>query len=178
VLTKLIYITILMNKVLIFIFLIILLLTVFLCRKENFVILPSTINCNSRLDEDTGEFYCGDNNCCLLNPSGGFCNITNVNNSSLENDADGGSGGSADEISQEQMNYNYVINPNKVYCVDFCVNTYTKTNPNENNFGEFKDDNKLSSYVSSKCSECINNYYNRLKLLKNPYEEVSCTKQV
>ena len=99
-----------------------------------------------------------------------------MNESSFE---DGGQySGLSSEMKKELMDYNVVIDPKKVYCIDFCVNTYTRTNPNSENFGEFKDENKLSSYVSSKCAECINNHYDRLKLLKDPYQPVNCSKQV
>tara|TARA_B100000123_G_C25580844_1_gene362641 strand:+ start:170 stop:700 length:531 start_codon:yes stop_codon:yes gene_type:complete len=174
--TKIIYIIILMNKILIFCILTILLLTLVFCRRENFITIPSIENCDSNINEDTGEFYCGKNNCCLMNPVGGFCNVSNIDSSSFE---EGGQYESvSDERKKELMNYNVVVDPTKVYCIDFCVNTYTRTDPNAENFGEFKDENKLSSYVSSKCAECINNNYDRLKLLKNPYQQVDCTKQV
>ena len=101
---------------------------------------------------------------------------SNIDSSSFEE------GGQYESVSSERkkelMNYNVVVDPTKVYCIDFCVNTYTRTDPNAENFGEFKDENKLSSYVSSKCAECININYDRLKLLKNPYQQVDCTKQV
>ena len=80
----------------------------------------------------------------------------------------------SEEERKDLLNYNIVVDPNKPYCVDFCVNTYTRTDPNENNFGEFKDENKLSNYVSSKCSECIDNHYIRLGILKDPYVEKQC----
>tara|TARA_B100000963_G_C22596899_1_gene658312 strand:- start:421 stop:951 length:531 start_codon:yes stop_codon:yes gene_type:complete len=173
---KLIYISILMNKIIILLILIILLFSVVFLTKENFETLESSESCDASIDETTGEFYCGKDNCCLKNPAGGFCNVTNMNESSFE---DGGQySGLSSEMKKELLDYNVVIDPKKVYCIDFCVNTYTRTNPNSENFGEFKDENKLSSYVSSKCAECINNHYDRLKLLKDPYQPVNCSKQV
>ena len=165
-----------MNKIIIFLILIILLLSLVFFKKENFETLESSENCDASTDETNDEFYCGKDNCCVKNPAGGFCNITNIDSSSFE---EGGQyEGVSDERKKELMNYNVVVDPKKIYCIDFCLNTYTRTNPNEENFGEFKDENKLSSYVSSKCAECINNNYDRLKLLKDPYQQVNCSKQV
>ena len=78
---KLIYIIILMNKIIILLILIILLFSVVFLTKENFETLESSESCDASIDETTGEFYCGKDNCCLKNPAGGCCNVTNMNES-------------------------------------------------------------------------------------------------
>lgn len=155
-----------MNKHIIFIILVILLFSFIFHIKENF----TSSECNSRLDESTGEFYCGDNNCCLLSSAGSYCNTTGESESSNNN--------LSEQQRQENRNFNSVVNPNKVYCVDFCVNTYTRTNPNDGNRVEFVDNNRLSSYITSNCAACIDNYYDRLNLIRNPNPVVNCTEPV
>ena len=65
--------------------------------------------------------------------------------------------------------YNKVVDPNNVQCVDFCVKTYTWEDGKKDNSGndiqkQFIEDKK-ASYFASKCNECIDNFYDRIKLL-------------
>ena len=96
-----------------------------------------------------------------------YCNTTGESESSNDN--------LSEQQRQEIRDFNTVVNPNKVYCVDFCVNTYTRANPNDGNTVEFVDNNRLSSYITSNCAACIDNYYDRLNLIRNPNPVVNCT---
>ncbi len=145
-----------MNKQIIFIFLIILLLIVIFNKNEQFTS-NSDSTCNSGVNQNTGLYSCGDNDCCLENVTGGFCNT--------EGDND------------EDNNFNRVVDPTEAGCVDFCVKTYTNTDPNDNNFGDFIDETRLPTFVSSRCAQCITNYYERLKLLNDPFESTECTEE-
>ena len=66
--------------------------------------------------------------------------------------------------------YDKVVDPNNVKCVDFCVKTYTWADGKEDNTGQSIQkqfiNSKKHSYFSSKCNECINNFYDRIKLLE------------
>jgi hypothetical protein len=171
--TKLIYFIILMKKVLILLIIILLISFVFL-NKEHFYNLHQDTTCNKQLDtdiENINDFDCGENDCCVYNKCGKFCNNTNLSESSLDSSF---LNNLSEQERQKLINYNVTVDPDLPYCVDFCVKTYTNTDPNEENFGEFKDENKLSTFISSKCSECINNHYTRLGILKDPYVENQC----
>ena len=65
--------------------------------------------------------------------------------------------------------YDKVVDPNNLRCIDFCVKTYTwKDGTKDNTGGSIEKnfiDSKLHSYFSSKCNECIDTFYDRIKLL-------------
>lgn len=134
-----------------------------------------TADCNKKLDDEIrniNEFTCGRLECCVHNPYGDYCNTTGLSdNAPLIQQL-------IEQKDNNTLGYNIVVDPDTPLCVDFCVKTYTNTDPNEDNFGGFRDDNRLSTFVSSKCSECINNHYERLKLLKDPYSVSDCTEPV
>ena len=139
-----------MNKVLIILIFLLLIIYNLNSKIDNFSVTQPTPTCNSNIDESTGEFNCGQNNCCLNSTT---CNITDE----TEESDDGNSVGFNP--------YNIVIDPNKEVCIDFCVNTYTNTSKDDISFGRFKDNSKISAFFSSKCNECINNHYNRLNTI-------------
>jgi hypothetical protein len=67
--------------------------------------------------------------------------------------------------------YDKVVDPNNLKCVDFCVKTYTwedgKTGATGNDISKQFINAKKHSYFSSKCNECIDNFYDRIQLFKN-----------
>ena len=98
-----------------------------------------------------GNFKCVNDNCSITKETQ-FCNDSNININSIPN-----------------CYYNKVVNPNDLKCIDFCAKTYTWKDGTKDSIGndlskQFIESKKFS-YFSSKCNECIENHYDRIKIL-------------
>ena len=65
--------------------------------------------------------------------------------------------------------YDKIVDPKNPECIDFCVKTYTYKDGEEDfyrtNISKQFIGKEIHSYFSSKCNECIDNYYERIKLI-------------
>ena len=71
-----------------------------------------------------------------------------------------------------------IICPSNPSCVGQCLNMFTWTDNTSNGapvtMGELKDENDKDIYFSSRCNECIDNFYDGMYLINTPNEQ-RCT---
>ena len=108
-------------------------------KKENF----SSQICNN--------FTCKNDNCSITKESQ-ICHDSNTDINNIPN-----------------CYYNKVVNPNDLKCIDFCVKTYTWKDGEEditgNKLSKKFIESKKNDYFASKCNECIENHYDRIRIL-------------
>ena len=74
-----------------------------------------------------------------------------------------------------------MVCPSNPDCVGKCINMFTWTDNSDAgipvNSGTLKDENYKDYYFSTRCNECIDNFYNGMLLLHTPHEQ-KCTASV
>jgi len=74
-----------------------------------------------------------------------------------------------------------IVCPSNPDCVGKCINMFTWTDNSDAgipvNSGTLKDENYKDYYFSTRCNECIDNFYNGMLLLHTPHEQ-KCTASV
>jgi hypothetical protein len=140
------------TKLLFLIVLIILLFFIF-NKKENYL-------CFDPNDTDICKsFSC---NGCIDNPIESYGEIINNSVDCF---------GNSQNKNFKDCKYNKIINPYNPKCVDFCINTYTHPeNTNDSISGKSLDGEFIGirfnhAFFTSKCGQCVDNFYKTIKKL-------------
>ena len=152
-------------KMLFLIIIIIILFSVFRQNRENYLCFKSD-------GADICKNFVCTNGSCVDNPIESYGHIIDDSLDCFGNE---------ENTNFEDCKFNKIVNPYNPKCVDFCVNTYTNPENTRDKIsgavvdGEFRGKRFNHAFFTSKCGQCIDNFYNTIKKITDTEnQEIKC----
>lgn len=149
-------------KLLFLVVLIISLFFIFNKKKENYL-------CFDAQDTDNCKRFSCNGTSCINNPIESYGEIIDSSFDCFGNN---------ENKNFENCKYNKIVNPYNPKCIDFCVNTYTHPlNTIDSISGRPLDEEFIGprfnhAFFTSKCGQCIDNFYETIKKLTDTKDKI------